>query len=202
MMLVEQTTVPGTAIPVAQFKDHLRLGTGFADDGVQDQVLETYLRAAMAAIEARTGKILLSREFTWTLTAWRDLASQALPVGPVSQVLSLEIHDRLGGTETIDAARFALEQDMHRPRLVSTGLCLPAIPVGGQAVIGFEAGFGAVWSDLPADLGQAVMLLAASYYENRADAGGAMGQGEFPSVISALLQRYRTVRLFGGGGAA
>ncbi|MCK0143402.1 hypothetical protein [Aliiroseovarius sp. F20344] len=202
MMLVEQTTVPGTAIPVAQFKDHLRLGTGFADDGVQDQVLETYLRAAMAAIEARTGKILLSRAFTWTLTAWRDLASQALPVGPVSQILSLEIHDRLGGTETIDPARYALEQDMHRPRLVSTGLCLSAIPVGGQAVIGFEAGFGAAWSDLPADLGQAVMLLAASYYENRADAGGAMGQGELSSAISALLQRYRTVRLFGGGGAA
>ncbi len=61
MMLVEQTTVPGAALPVAEFKDHLRLGTGFADDGVQDGVLEAYLRAAMAAIEARTGKILLTR---------------------------------------------------------------------------------------------------------------------------------------------
>ncbi|WP_282065105.1 head-tail connector protein [Aliiroseovarius marinus] len=200
MMLVEQTTVPGTALPVAQFKDHLRLGTGFADDGVQDQVLETYLRAAMAAIEARTGKILLSREFTWTLTAWRDLASQALPVAPVTQVLSLEIHDRLGGTEVIDPTRYGLEPDMHRPRLVSTGLCLPAIPVGGQAVIGFEAGFGAAWGDLPADLAHAVMLLAASYYENRAD-GAMTGQGELPAAIAALLQRYRTVRLFGGGGA-
>ena len=89
---------------------------------------------------------------------------------------------------------------MHRPRLVSTGLCLPAIPVGGQAVIGFEAGFGAAWGDLPADLAHAVMLLAATYYENRA--GGAMtGQGELPAAIAALLQRYRTVRLFGGGGA-
>lgn len=200
MMLVEQTTVPGTALPVAQFKDHLRLGTGFADDGVQDQVLETYLRAAMAAIEARTGKILLSREFTWTLTAWRDLASQALPVAPVTQVLSLEIHDRLGGAEVIDPTRYGLAPDMHRPRLVSTGLCLPAIPVGGQAVIGFEAGFGSAWGDLPADLVQAVMMLAATYYENRA--GGAMtGQGELPAAIAALVQRYRTVRLFGGGGA-
>ena len=50
MMLVEQTTVPTAALPVAEFKDHLRLGTGFADDGVQDDVLETYLRAAIATI--------------------------------------------------------------------------------------------------------------------------------------------------------
>ena len=30
------------ALPVADFKDHLRLGTGFADDAVQDGVLEGY----------------------------------------------------------------------------------------------------------------------------------------------------------------
>ncbi|MDE9450708.1 hypothetical protein J3R80_09560 [Aliiroseovarius sp. Z3] len=202
MMLVEQTTVPGAVLPVAQFKDHLRLGTGFADDGVQDAVLETYLRAAVAAIEARTGKILLSRSFTWTLTAWRDLATQALPVAPVSQITSLKIIDRLGGEEVINSARYVLEPDMHRPRLVSTGLCLPAIPVGGQVVIGFEAGFSADWAGMPADLAQAVMLLAASYYENRADAGdAAMGQSRWPSAVAALIQRYRTVRLFGGGGA-
>ena len=201
MMLVEQTTVPGTAIPVAQFKDHLRLGTGFADDGVQDLVLETYLRAAMAAIEARTGKILLSRSFTWTLTAWRDLATQALPVAPVSQISSLSITDRLGGTELIAASRYVLEPDTHRPRLVSTGICLPAIPVGGQVIIGFDAGFGPDWADMPADLAQAVMMLAASFYENRADAGSdRMGQAQLPSAVAALIQRYRTVRLFGGGG--
>ncbi|MCK0139028.1 hypothetical protein [Aliiroseovarius sp. F47248L] len=201
MMLVEQTTVPGAVLPVAQFKDHLRLGTGFADDGVQDAVLESYLRAAIAAIEARTGKILLSRSFTWTLTAWRDLATQALPVAPVSQITSLKIIDRLGGEEVINTARYVLEPDMHRPRLVSTGLCLPAIPVGGQVVIAFEAGFGASWADMPADLAQAVMLLAASYYENRSDMGGtAIGQSQWPSAVAALIQRYRTVRLFGGGG--
>ncbi|MCK8462576.1 head-tail connector protein [Aliiroseovarius sp. S1339] len=202
MMLVEQTTVPGTALPVAQFKDHLRLGTGFADDGVQDTVLKAYLRAAMAAIEARTGKILLSRSFTWTLTAWRDLATQALPVAPVSQISSLSITDRLGGSELIATSRYVLEADMHRPRLVSTGICLPAIPVGGQVIIGFEAGFGPTWSDMPADLAQAVLMLAASFYENRSDSGtGTMGQSQLPSAVAALIQRYRTVRLFGGGGA-
>lgn len=199
-MLVEQTTVPGTAMPVAQFKDHLRLGTGFADDGVQDAVLETYLRAAMAAIEARTGKVLITRAYTWTLTAWRDLASQALPVGPVGAITSLTITDRLGAEEVINTDRYTLEPDLHRPKLVSTGICLPAIPVAGQVEIGFDAGFGPDWSDIPADLSQAVLMLAAYFYEHRSGAG--MGQGDLPFGVSALIQKYRVVRLFGGGGAA
>ena len=199
-MLVEQTTVPGTAMPVAQFKDHLRLGTGFADDGVQDAVLETYLRAAMAAIEARTGKVLITRAYTWTLTAWRDLASQALPVGPVGAITSLTITDRLGADEVVNADRYILEPDLHRPKLVSTGICLPAIPVAGQVEIGFDAGFGPDWSDIPADLSQAVLMLAAYFYEHRSDVG--MGQDDFPFGVTALIQRYRIVRLFGGGGAA
>ncbi len=199
MMLVEQTTVPGAALPVAEFKDHLRLGTGFADDGVQDGVLEAYLRAAMAAIEARTGKILVSRAFTWTLTAWRDLASQALPVAPVSAITSLTITDRLGVDELVDPSRYLLEQDMQRPKLVSTAICLPAIPVGGTVVIGFDAGFGAAWSDIPADLNHAVMLLAGHFYEHRHDTSTT--EGAMPHGVDALIQRYRTVRLFGGGGA-
>lgn len=197
MMLVEQSTIPGAVLPVAAFKDHLRLGTGFADDAVQDEVLEAFLRAAIATIEARTGKVLISREFSWTLTAWRDLAAQALPVAPVSAIGSLTITDRLGSDEVIAPSRYVLEQDMHRPRLVATTICLPAIPVAGTAVITFTAGFGPDWSDLPADLGQAVFLLAAHYYEHRNDA--AASGGEMPHGVSALIQRYRTVRLFGGG---
>lgn len=199
MMLVELTTLPGTAIPVAEFKDHLRLGTGFSDDGVQDDVLEAYLRAAMSTIEGRTGKMLITRDFSWTLTAWRDLSAQSLPTAPVSSLTSLTITDRLGGTEVIATDRYYLEKDMHRPRLVSSTICLPAIPVGGTSIIVFDAGFGAAWTNVPADLRQAVMLLAAHYYEHRNT--GTANNGEIPFGVTSLIQRYRVVRLFGGGGA-
>lgn len=197
MMLVEQTTVPGTALPVADFKDHLRLGTGFADDGVQDEMLETYLRAAIASVEARTGKALLTRSFSWTLTAWRDLARQVLPLAPVSAITGLSIVDRLGAEEVIDPARYVLEADMHRPALVAAALTLPVIPVGGSAVIAFDAGFGSAWSDLPADLAQGVFILAAHLYETRGSGAGA--EVELPPAVQMLIGRWRNVRLFGGG---
>lgn len=63
MMLSEESPVLETALPVQALKDHLRLGSGFSDDDVQDGVLMMHLRAALAVIEARTGKAILARQF-------------------------------------------------------------------------------------------------------------------------------------------
>ena len=79
MLLTELTTVASNALPVQALKDHLRLGTGFSDSGMQDNLLEAYLRSAMAAIEGRIGTALMSRQFQLTLSDWRDLSEQALP---------------------------------------------------------------------------------------------------------------------------
>ncbi len=199
MMLIEETTVPTGALPVAVFKEHLRLGTGFADDGLQDTLLESFLRSALAAIEARTGKALIERTFSWSVTRWRGGCEQALPIGPVSAVVGVTLVDRAGDQELVDAESYVLRPDMQRPVIAAVSGSLPAIPNAGSATIEMLAGFGPDWSDLPADLAQAVMLLATHYYEYRHEVqydGGCM-----PFGVSALIERYRTVRLLGGGTA-
>ncbi len=197
MMLMEQTAVPLEALPVSEFRNHLRLGSGFADDTIQDGVLEQYLRSAMAAIEARTGKVLLSRTFGWTLTGWRQADSQALPVAPVTAIAAVKVLDRNGAETVVDPERYSLAVSSQRPRLVATSLHLPNIPSQGSAEISFVAGFGAAWSDLPADLAHAVFLLAAHYYEHRSAV--MTGEAMIPFGVSLLLDRYRTVRLLGEG---
>jgi uncharacterized phiE125 gp8 family phage protein len=197
MMLVEETTVPLSALPVAEFKDHLRLGSGFSDDGVQDAVLESYLRASMAAIEARTGKVLLEREFSWTLTAWRDTRRQPLPIAPVSAVGAVIMTDMQGVEAIVDDSRWTLEPDIQRPALLAAGTSLPGVPNGGSVKIGLLAGYGPEWTDLPADLAQAVMLLGAHFYEYRHDA--TCNTHAMPMGVQSLIERYRTVRLFMGG---
>ena len=107
MMLTEETPVPSLALPVEEMKDHLRMGSGFADDGLQDGLIETHLRAALAAIEGRIGKMLFQRRFLWALECWRD-EEQALPVAPVSSVVSVTLVDAApaAGVDTPeDAAR-------------------------------------------------------------------------------------------------
>ena len=196
-MLIEQTTVLAAALPVSQFKEHLRLGTGFADDGAEDALLEALLRAAMAAVEARTGKVLLERDFAWRLTAWRGGDRQALPVAPVSVLTSLTVTDRDGNATVSDPGVYRLEPDTHRPHLVARGAQLPTIPLGGHAVTVFTAGFGPDWGTVPADLAHAVFLLAAHYHEYRHEA--AQGERAMPFGVSALIERWRTVRILGGG---
>ncbi|WP_338551017.1 head-tail connector protein [Roseovarius phycicola] len=197
MMLIEETAVSQSALPLDEFKSHLKMGTGFSDADVQDPLLESYLRAAVSAIEARTGKILITRSFSWSLTRWWDASGQALPVAPVSDVISLILRNRIDEEETIDSSHYVLERDAQRPILRPAGSALPGVPPGGVVELSFVAGYASDWGGLPADLGQAVILLAAYYYENRHDTG--RGETDMPFGVKSLIERYRTVRLLSGG---
>ena len=193
-MLTEDTDIPLAALPVDAFKSHLRLGTGFASDVVQDEVIEGFLRAALAAVEARTGKVLLSRNFIFTISAWRDPEAQGLPVAPVSDILSVVMRDGADQQVTVQPGYYRLVRDMHRPLLAAAGTLLPNVPRAGSVAVTFTAGFGA-WTDVPVDLAQSVFLLGAQYYENRHEGAG---RSPMPFGVMALIERWRNVRLLGG----
>jgi uncharacterized phiE125 gp8 family phage protein len=198
MILTEVSAPPSAAVPVRAFAEHLRLGSGFADDGSEDAVLELYLRAAMAAIEARLGRVLLARDFAWTVTHWREDASQGLPVAPVRSVGSVTLVTADGAETPVDPEAWSVLRDSQRPRLVGRfGRSLPRIPRSGHAEIRFSAGFGDSWDEVPADLRQAVFLLAAHYYENRAE--GGQGEATMPFSVLVLIEAYRATRIGGGG---
>jgi len=195
MMLIELTQVPDAALPVAEFRNHLQIGSGFADDGSQDAVLAPLLRAAIAAVEGECGKALYARTFQFVVTAWRGIARQSLPVAPASAIQSVTVTDMGGGEEVIATSAYRLVRDTHLPELKSAGWALPTIPVGGTAEIVFDAGFGAAWPDVPPALAQAVMMVAAHYYENRSatvDRAKAL-----PLGVESLIRPYRPIRLFG-----
>lgn len=197
-MLIEETTVPEAALPVEDFKAHLRLGTGFGQETTQDEVLQSFLRAAMSAVEARTGKILIARNFSWSLTFWRDLDAQVLPVSPVQDVTRVTLLARDGTSTEVPQDSYWLQKDSQRPKLRATSASLPIIPDGGTARLEFYAGFASDWSGIPADLKQAVLLLAAHYYEYRHETN--LGDGCMPFGVTSLIERYKSMRIgFGGG---
>jgi len=197
MILIEETAIPLAALPLDEFKAHLRLGTGFADGDIQDAVIEGFLRAAISAIEARTAKVLIARDFRWTLARWRGPVGQTLPLAPVTAITAVVLRDRDGAETTVDPGLYRLEENTHYPVLRPGGAFLPAVPTGGAVVIFFTAGMAAGWGDLPADLGQAVLLLAAHYHEYRHEM--ALGGGCMPFGVTSLIERYRGVRVFMGG---
>jgi uncharacterized phiE125 gp8 family phage protein len=195
MELVDLTTTPADALPLAAFKAHLRLGSGFADDSLQDDLLAGYLRATLAAIEARTGKVLFERILQWRLPRWAEPSHQPLPVAPVTAIASVALRSADGAVSEVSSELYGLERDTHRPRLFAMGRCLPAIADGGEAVVSITAGFGPSWDDIPADLQQAVQLLGAHFYEHRTEVSGAVRA--MPFGVVSLLEPYRNIRVLG-----
>jgi uncharacterized phiE125 gp8 family phage protein len=194
-MLVEETGVPDAAVPVARLREHLRLGTGFGEDGLQDPVLAGFLRAAMAAIEGRIGKVLIARNYLYTRETWAFADRQPLPVAPVQTVTEVAVADGAGMAVVLSAGSWRLVRDGQRPQIVAVGLTFPAVPERGELRIRFRAGFGDAFSSVPADLQQAVLLLAAHYHEFRHDTG--LGEGCMPFGVTALLERFRVMRIGG-----
>lgn len=195
-MLVEDSLIPETALPVAELRRHLKFGSGFAEDDAQDDVLGSFLRAAMAAIEGRCSKALVQRAFLLTLSVWRDPSRQPLPLAPLVSVTEVAVVDAFGAADVVDPAKYRTEPDSFRPALKPVGPCLPSVPANGSIEVRFQAGYGASFGDLPADLAQAVLMLAAHYYEFRNDTG--LSQGCMPFGVTSLIARYRPLRVGGG----
>jgi uncharacterized phiE125 gp8 family phage protein len=196
MILTELTSVPDSALPLQAFKNQLRLGTGFGEDTLQDAVLNGVLRAAMTVIEGRVGKALVARSFNLRIEDWQSLDEQTLPVAPVSSVASVTLVDSAGVNTALGTTSYRLVPDTHRPKLDAVGVLFPAVPGDGHVDIVFTAGFGVDWTFVPTDLSQAVLILAAVYYEDRHDNG--MQSPALPHAVLALIERWRTVRLLGG----
>jgi uncharacterized phiE125 gp8 family phage protein len=193
MILTEITSISSGVLPFYSLKNHLRMGTGFTEDDLQDPLLEAYLRASISAIENKLGIAILARSFSLNLTSWRDGVVQKLPMRPVSVIESVTTHAQSGDSTPASIESYRLVKDSQSPSIEATGSALPNIPRGGSVDVVFTAGFGSVWDDIPQDLAQATLLLASWFYENRT--GAPFASGVFPASVLALIEPYRAVRV-------
>ena len=178
MAMREVAPVGASELPLAELTAHLRLGTGFADDGLEAPAVERACRAALAAVENRTGRALIARGFVWRMwTAPRGGVAMA-PLAPLSDVGTVEIVQ--GGTRRAVAGWSFAEETMRG---------LPFVPAGGVLEISLTAGLGR-WADLPHDLSEAVLLIGAALYESR---GGAAP--EMPAGADRLIAPWRRLSI-------
>lgn len=184
MIVTELTPILDSDLPIGELSQHLRLGTGFSEDGLQDGVLENHIRAALGAIEAQLGITIIARDFSWDVTKLTETGQQRLPLRPVTAFKRIRIYRNAQKTATLEEG-FSVRSNLYDATLIGP---FPRLGAEETALIEFRAGFGA-WASVPADLRQAVILLASFFYENRAATGG------FPHAIKALLAPYRERRI-------
>jgi uncharacterized phiE125 gp8 family phage protein len=168
-------------VTINELKAHLRL---LSD--VDNVLLASVIEAATAMIEERLERQLVSAPWRLEIDDFPDGEEIVLPRPPFQLLESVEWQDSAGAWHEVDAIA-----------VVSNGVCrvLPAVgerwPAGGVygVRVDFVAGYGDEAADVPAPVRHAILMTAASLYE-QTDAQTDKPLTDNPTV-DRLLAPYR-----------
>lgn len=176
-------------VSLAEAKAFLRL-----DQSAEDDLLGTLITAARLMVEAASGRLLVDQAWRIVIDHWPDGGEIRLPLSPVSAITAARVYDVLGVAQPV--APEALQLDtLSDPPFVRIAGEVPEIGRARGAVeIDVVAGFGPTASAVPALLRQAVLRLAARWFEQRGDVVGRDAEA-LPTEIMALVAPFRRARL-------
>lgn len=182
-MLTETAAPAFTAAIQEETARHLRLSDEFvADQGAE---VETAWRAALGHIERRLGLCLSPRAFVYRASI-QERCIVHPPTAPIRALTSAGVVLSDGTVDAFDVAELTVEVGPLR-----AGVRLPFLV--DVIEIAFEAGFGDSWDDTPAELRQAVQMLAAHMFDQRHALGGETQVS--PHGVEALIRPWAPVRL-------
>ncbi len=187
---------PPVAEPVseADAMAHLRLETSG-----ESALIARLITVARMQVETWTGRALITQSWRWSLDRWPAGRAGILtiPKPPLQSVDQILLFDGQGQAAVWDQQNYEVDAGNDSARLIPRTGVLPPSP-GRRAAgiaIDFSCGYGAVGTDIPAPIRQAILMLIAHYYENRELAAPATGMAPVPQGPAALLAPYKVVRL-------
>lgn len=178
--IIDPATTPVT---LAELKGHLAIG--FSDD---DALLQSALEAATEHFDGTAG--VLGRAImpqTWAIS-YGDFACLRLPLEPVILVTGITYFDSANAQQTLSPTVYQLFTDAEGPVVSLTpSQSWPDVYNRPDAVtVTFQCGY----TDVPAPIKTAIMLLAASLFEHRES--DIVGDTAIPTdVFKSLVAPYR-----------
>jgi uncharacterized phiE125 gp8 family phage protein len=160
----------------------------------EDTLIEGLVNAAVATVEAQTGKNMSAKAFTQTLDRFPcDYPySIRLRRGPVTEIASIE-YDPSDGSDAATIGEYRLTEGFGA---AFNGALQPAygavwpVPLDGSAVVRITGTAGYADGEAP-DLDQAALMLVAHWYQNREAVNVGNLTTEIPLAVQMLLQPYR-----------
>ncbi len=187
-------TGPPAAEPVSlpEIKAYLRI-----ESSHEDTFIAGLVTAARQHAESTTGLVMITQSWSVHLDCWSESGLIELPISPVQSVDSLTVHGADGASELVDPAHYVSDLTSRPARLALRSGHVGAVP--GRLLAGLEialtCGFGPSGSDVPEPLRQAMLRLAAHWYDTRKLDEADARKTAIPFGISCLLAPYRDIRL-------
>jgi uncharacterized phiE125 gp8 family phage protein len=184
--------VPPAIEPITLAEAKLYLRVEHDDD---DTLIAALIKAAREQVETRTRRALITQQWRFVRDAWPSDGRLSLPLVPLRSVIAARVYDQGGVAHAIDTQAFVIDA---APAPAIVGFTPWALTAPGRGVAGIEldveVGYGAVATDVPEPLRQAIRFLLAHWYENRGLA--APGQlSALPATADVLLAPYRVLSL-------
>jgi len=175
-------------LSLAEAKAFLRVET--ADD---DPLIAALISAARLHVETRTGLALITQSWRMVLDCWPANGRIAGRPAPLQALAAARVLDFDGQSRTIDTQAFVVDPSTSTLSFVPWALPMPTRIAAGIE-LDIDTGFGDAASDVPEPLRQAIRLLVAHWYENRAPVAGAVA-AVAPANAAALIAPYRMLPL-------
>jgi len=160
------------------------------DHAHEDDLIRALVAAARLTVEVETRSVLIEQVWRASFPDWPD-GPLALPVMPVIAVTRIRGLDAAGAASDLPLAGFDI--DVTAGTVAIRPGAGPFVPAASYE-IDYRAGYGPTGADVPAGLRQAILMLAAHWYENRSAVTGAEMR-EAPEGVRRLLAPYRRLRL-------
>lgn len=180
------TPAPLAPVSVADLQSHSVIPDN------DDDLLAIYIDAATAQVQADTGRAIVKQQWQASLECFPAVIY--LPKPPLLAVESIKYFDTDGVEQTLDPASYQVSKIGIVGRIApAPGLSWPSVQTGrfnGVNVV-YQAGHVDIIDDVvqgeaPAQLRQAIYLLAAHFYENR-EASAPGNISETPMAYQMLV---------------
>lgn len=176
-------------VSLSEARTFLRL-----DQTTEDDLLGTLITAARLMVEAASGRLLVDQAWRIVIDRWPDSGEIRLPLSPLSAITAARVYDALGAPQPVAPTALQLDK-LADPPVLRVVAEVPEIGRAHGAIeIDVIAGFGATAIAVPVLLRQAVLRLAARWFERRGDVAGRDALA-LPPEIFALVAPFRRARL-------
>ncbi|NWG72921.1 MAG: hypothetical protein HXY23_15135 [Parvularculaceae bacterium] len=182
-------------VSLAEAKAHLRV-TGAAED----LLVASLVTAARVHIELTLSRAFITQGWSWFIDAWPAGATLPLPLSPVQSIGAIRVLAAGDEIVTLPPSAYLLDGAAQPSRVIAkSGSWRDGTPAPAYAANGIEiqliAGYGPLPSDVPQPIRQAILLLAAHWFERREAVEIGQPSLPLPVMVGDLLSPFREVRL-------
>ena len=183
-------------------KVHLRV-----EDTAENATIQDCIDSAVGHIDGPDGwlnRCLITQAWAVDLDGWWGLDCYGvwrprllqLPLAPVSAISAVRYIDQSGVTQTLDPSNYHVFTGRDPGVQLITGFSRPALACHDRTVsIEFVAGYGDAWTDVPAQIRRALLLMTGDLYANRETvvSGDRAASAEIvmTTTVESLLMPFR-----------